>query len=102
LSHKRATSAAHSVPSTTLFRIALALLLWLGAASSATADIGRRVALVVGNGAYQNAPTLPNPPNDARALAEAPRGLGFEVIEAPDLDQPAMLDKVDEFSAKLS
>ncbi len=67
----------------------------------AHADSGRRVALVVGNGAYQNAPTLPNPPNDAKAVAEALRGLDFEVIEAVDLDQPDMLAKVDEFSAKL-
>jgi uncharacterized caspase-like protein len=49
------------------------------------------VALVIGNGAYQNAPKLPNPAADARAVAEALRGLDFEVIEAVDLDQPDML-----------
>ncbi len=92
---------ARSFPVPLLYRIAAALALFWCATTQALADPGRRVALVVGNGAYQNAPALPNPPNDAKAVAEALRGLGFEVIEATELDQPAMLDQVDEFSAKL-
>ena len=76
-------------------------LLLAASSSLAYADTGRRVALVIGNGAYQNAAHLPNPPNDARAVAEALRGLDFEVIEAVDLDQPDMLARVDEFSARL-
>ena len=40
---------------------------------------GKRVALVVGNGAYSNVPELPNPPNDARDVAAALRRLGFAV-----------------------
>ena len=40
-------------------------------------DPGRRVALVIGVGAYQNAPALRNPPNDAAAIAQALRELGF-------------------------
>src|SRR5689334_2494416 len=59
-------------------------------AAPAEGDPGRRVALVVGNGAYANAPPLPNPPRDASAMAEALRGLGFEVIEAHDVDYRAM------------
>jgi uncharacterized caspase-like protein len=90
---------ARSFPILLLYRIAAALALYWCATTLALADTGRRVALVVGNGAYQNAPALHNPANDAKA--EALRGLGFEVIEATDLDQPAMLDQVDEFSAKL-
>ena len=78
-----------------------ALALLLVTSNLAYADTGRRVALVIGNGAYQNAVHLPNPPNDAQAVAEALRGLDFEVIEAVDLDQPDMLSKVDDFSAKL-
>ena len=40
-------------------------------ASAAYADTqeGRRVALVIGNGAYANAPRLENPAADARAVA---------------------------------
>jgi len=41
----------------------------------------RRVALVVGNGAYQNVARLTNPPNDAAAIAEALRAAGFEAVE---------------------
>lgn len=38
-----------------------------------------RVALVIGNGAYAPAPTLSNPPNDARDVAAALRAIGFDV-----------------------
>jgi hypothetical protein len=41
----------------------------------------RRVALVIGNGAYQNAPPLSNPVNDARAMADLFRKAGFDVVE---------------------
>src|SRR4051812_40753452 len=53
-------------------------------------DPGRRVALVVGNGAYRNAPALPNPTNDARAMAAMLRRVGFEVLEGEDLGRDAM------------
>jgi tetratricopeptide (TPR) repeat protein len=50
----------------------------------------RRVALVMGNGAYQNFPALPNPPNDARAIAKSLRDLGYEVTEGIDLKRDDM------------
>lgn len=44
----------------------------------------RRVALLIGNGAYQHAPRLSNPVNDAEALGATLRGLGFAVtVERP-------------------
>jgi uncharacterized caspase-like protein len=51
-------------------------------ASLATTDAkadGRRVALVIGNGAYRSVPTLINPPNDAGDIAAALKRLGFAV-----------------------
>ena len=36
----------------------------------------RRIALVIGNGAYTNAPPLKNPPNDARDMAATLKNLG--------------------------
>ncbi|MGF6306254.1 putative caspase-like protein [Bradyrhizobium sp. i1.8.4] len=42
----------------------------------------RRVALVVGNSNYQNAPLLPNPANDAAAIAATLKGAGFDVVES--------------------
>jgi hypothetical protein len=49
-----------------------------------------RVALVIGNGAYQNAPRLPNPSNDAADVAASLKRSGFETILATDLDKTAM------------
>jgi uncharacterized caspase-like protein len=43
---------------------------------------GRRVALVIGNGAYANVKALPNPPNDARAIAKSLRDIGFAEVVA--------------------
>ncbi|WP_375453992.1 caspase family protein [uncultured Methylobacterium sp.] len=50
-------------------------------AEQASAD-GRRVALVVGIGAYQTVPQLPNAVNDATAMAEMFRTAGFDVVTA--------------------
>jgi Caspase domain len=49
-----------------------------------------RVALVIGNGAYQNAPRLPNPRNDATDVAAALRRSGFDTILSTDLDKTGM------------
>jgi uncharacterized caspase-like protein len=45
----------------------------------------RRVALVLGNAAYQNVPALINPVEDAKAIAKKLEGLGFEVVSGFDL-----------------
>jgi uncharacterized caspase-like protein len=62
----------------------------------------KRVALVIGNGAYQNAVHLDNAAFDARAVADAFRKLGFQVVDGYDLDIDQMRSKVSEFSAALS
>lgn len=51
---------------------------------------GDRVALVIGNGAYQGVPALTNPANDATAIADVLGGMGFEVIKGVDLDETGM------------
>jgi Tfp pilus assembly protein PilF len=40
----------------------------------------RRVALVIGNGAYEHAPALRNPVNDAKSFAAALRTIGFSEV----------------------
>jgi uncharacterized caspase-like protein len=60
-----------------------------------------RVALVIGNGNYLQAPQLTNPPNDAADIATALRRLGFNVVEGRDLDRHGMEDKIREFGRKL-
>ncbi len=58
----------------------------------------RRVALVIGNGAYQNAPALPNPPHDAADVAAAFQRLGFEVNLVVDADKNAMEEATIQFA----
>ena len=57
----------------------------------------RRIALVIGNGAYENTTPLANPANDARIIAKALRGMGFEVIEGIDLKHEAMRSTINDF-----
>ena len=59
-------------------------------APSPAASTRKRVALVIGNGAYAHVKALPNPPNDAHAIAKNLRDLGFVVSEGIDLDRVAM------------
>ena len=58
------------------FFLAAALLL---GAEPALAE--KRVALVIGNAAYQNVPRLPNPVNDGNTIAATLKGAGFDVVD---------------------
>ena len=62
----------------------------------------KRVALVIGNGAYDGDFFLPlrNPGNDARAVAAKLRGLGFDVVQGIDLDRSGFLSKMKEFAKR--
>ncbi len=66
--------------------LAAIILLVLTGAAPAPEKAEKRIALVIGISAYQNAPTLANPVNDARAIGEALRRLNFEVFELFDPD----------------
>ncbi len=61
----------------------------------------KRVALVIGNSAYQHATALANPANDASDVGAALKELGFEVILGLDLDKRAFDARVREFSRAL-
>jgi uncharacterized membrane protein YgcG len=67
-------------------------------ASAAHAD--RRVAFVVGNGAYKNVAPLPNPPVDAKAMAGVLRNVGFEVVEGTNLTRDKMTEKLLDFGKR--
>jgi uncharacterized caspase-like protein len=58
----------------------------------------KRVALIIGNSAYQNAPALTNPKNDAQDVGKSLRELGFTTIVATDLNRAGMDDALDRFS----
>ncbi|MBI5264649.1 MAG: caspase family protein [Bradyrhizobium sp.] len=62
----------------------------------------QRLALVIGNANYQNAPQLPNPDDDAQSMAQLLNSAGFEVIAATDLTQNDMIKVVQDFSAKVA
>ncbi|WFU19374.1 caspase family protein [Bradyrhizobium sp. CB3481] len=66
----------------------LALSVAIGFATTARAE--KRVALLVGNNAYQSVPRLQTAVNDARAVGAALRGLGFSVILAENQSRRAM------------
>ena len=61
------------------------------------AEAAKRVALVIGNGAYTATTRLANPPNDAADMAAALRRLGFEVVEVLDGDWRHMMAAIREF-----
>jgi len=60
----------------------------------------KRVALVIGNGAYASSP-LRNPVNDARAMATTLRGLGFDVLAREDVTDKEMRRAILEFGDRL-
>ncbi len=60
-----------------------------------------RVALVIGNSKYLNAPELKNPRNDADALAAALNRLNFQVIKGIDADRFTMQTLVRAFAGEL-
>src|SRR5690606_33452616 len=72
-----------------------------GAAAAVRAE-GRRVALVIGIGSYGTLGNLPNPANDARALAERLRRVGFDGDLVVDPDQRAMRQAISRLGARMS
>src|ERR1700704_2032192 len=80
------------------FIIALSIAGTLVSANAANAD--RRVAFVVGNGAYKNVQALPNPPIDAKSMAGVLRNAGFEVVEGTNLPRDKMTERLLEFGKK--
>ena len=76
----------------------VSLICVLFSVESALAD--KRVAFVVGNGAYKNVAQLPNPPMDAKAIASTLRNVGFEVVEGTDLTRDKMTEKLLDFGKR--
>src|SRR3954463_7100097 len=79
----------------TLVLSAICLVLTAGSASAE-----KRVAFVVGNGAYKNVAPLPNPSVDAKAIAATLRNVGFEVVEGSNLTRDKMTERLLDFGKK--
>jgi len=66
------------------------------------ASAQKRVALVIGNGAYEKVGRLPNPPSDAKGMEGLFRNAGFTVVLArQDLGVIAMRRALRDFSAEV-
>jgi len=75
--------------------LALTCGFWIGSAAAEN-----RIALVIGNSAYQAVSALPNPANDAKAMTDLLKSAGFEVVAAPDLTQNEMRRTISDFAGK--
>src|SRR5262252_5666616 len=82
-----------------LFFVFITVFAFAGIATDVHAD--QRVALVIGNSAYQYTGPLPNPKNDAADMAAVLKQLGFQVIDGYDLDKVAFDRKLRDFSVAL-
>jgi Caspase domain len=69
-------------------------------ATSAAAD--KRVALVIGNSAYQSVNKLPNPAKDAASIGDMLKKAGFDVVDArEDVNNAEMRHMIRDFSDKV-
>jgi uncharacterized caspase-like protein len=83
-------------------RISSVLLSLTLTTTGALAAQEKRVALVIGNAAYQHTSKLANPVNDARDMSAGLRKHGFEVMEGYDLDKRAMETRIRQFVEALA
>jgi tetratricopeptide (TPR) repeat protein len=61
----------------------------------------RRIALIIGNGAYKNVHALDNPPRDARLIADALRDVGFQTVTLNnDLTRDKFFETLRAFAAE--
>ena len=65
-----------------------------------TAGATGKVALVIGNSAYEHVSALPNPPNDADDITQALERIGFSVTKLKNLDHSKMRLALRDFSDK--
>lgn len=77
------------------------VLLVLAASCAFGQTYQKRLALVIGNSAYQNGGTLKNPVNDARAMASSLQAMGFEVMRFENVTQAQMKQAINSFGIKL-
>jgi tetratricopeptide (TPR) repeat protein len=99
--YSTAGQSAHETARARLAALAAPHIQTTTIASAAPAgDLGRRVALVIGNSNYTAVAALPNPRRDAQALAEALRAVGFTTVTlANDLPRDKLVDTLRSFAA---
>jgi uncharacterized caspase-like protein len=69
-------------------------------AQGSGASTGRRIALIIGNGAYKNVHPLDNPPRDAKLIAASLKDLGFQTVTlANDLTRDKFFETLRSFAS---
>ena len=82
--------------------LASILLSMIGTSDVTAAEGGRRLALVIGNSAYEAAGTLPNAARDARAFGTFLSNLGFDTDIVIDANRSQLAEAVARFSRKIT
>lgn len=80
-----------------VFRLFVILVLLMTPTSTLAKS---RVAFIVGNSSYENAPPLPNPANDAKLVARTLEGLGFDVSQHSNLSRWEIAGELSNFLKK--
>ena len=75
-------------------------VVWALCSVFCVAHCADRIALVIGNSAYQHTATLLNPTNDAEAVSEALMRLEFDVVSSYDQTIDGMRSSLREFYSK--
>ena len=102
------TEAPHAVLTRCLIRITrLLLVLLIALASLPIAHAqqerpGKRLALVIGNDAYQKVSKLEKAGNDASSMARELKTAGFDVMLYRDLNYQAMVKNIDIFADRIN
>lgn len=91
----------HLLMNMTRFKLFTAAAACISFSTIAQAPLDVRVALVIGNAAYKNVPTLGNSTNDARSMALVLRKLGFSVVEVFDGSKDQMGKAIDQMQGLL-
>lgn len=86
---------------TTTRAAAFVLLALIACLTVSPASAAKRLALVIGNNAYENVPQLQKAVNDAEAMAKELAGLGFEVVSAENVGRRAMSRALVELESKI-
>lgn len=89
--------SVHHISFLRILAVAAAILF-----GSQAAIAENRVALVIGQSAYQTVTALPNPANDARQMSQLLSAAGFEVMSVADLSQNALRQAIGDFAAKVA
>ncbi|MEI6261488.1 MAG: caspase family protein [Deltaproteobacteria bacterium] len=84
------------------FLVILNLMFLFQSYPSMAASPEKRVALVIGNSAYQNTPPLANPRNDATEMGKVLKRIGFDVDVVVDATKPQMDQALRRFGNNLA